>query len=177
MHMERRGKIRLERQDLAMRIRREQLTLLYRQLPTSITGTLIGTFVLVVAIWPPASGNVLFAWLAIVLANQVRRGLLYRRFDREGIQDHTIDRWELYWVLGSGFSGLLWGVTPFLFLSTADPGEQLVLTVLVFGVATGAIPFISTHMPTSYAFTIPALLPFVVHNAFLNSKHSYLLMV
>ena len=175
--MERRGKIRLERQDLAMRVRREQLTLLYRQLPTSITGTLIGTFVLVVAIWPPASGNVLFAWLAIVLANQVRRGLLYRRFDREGIQDHTIDRWELYWVLGSGFSGLLWGVTPFLFLSTADPSEQLVLTVLVFGVATGAIPFISTHMPTSYAFTIPALLPFVVHNAFLNSKHSYLLMV
>ncbi len=79
--------------------------------------------------------------------------------------------------LGSGFSGLLWGVTPFLFMPTSDPSEQLVLTVLVFGVATGAIPLISAHVATAYAFTIPALLPFVLQNAFVNSKPSYLLMV
>jgi len=167
----------MEQRDLAMRVRREQVTLLYRQLPTSIAGTLIGTSVLVVAIWPPASTTILLAWLSIVLANQIRRWLLYQRFAREGIQDHTIDRWERYWVLGSGFSGLLWGVTPFLFMPTSDPSEQLVLTVLVFGVATGAIPLISAHVATAYAFTIPALLPFVLQNAFVNSKHSYLLMV
>jgi len=167
----------MEQHDLAMRVRCEQVTLLYRQLPTSIAGTLIGTSVLVVAIWPPPSSNILITWLAIVLANQLRRGLLYRRFIREGIQDRTIDSWERYWVLGSGFSGLLWGITPFLFLPTPDPGEQLVLTVLVFGVATGAIPLISAHVATAYAFTIPALLPFVVQSALANSKHHYLLMV
>ena len=167
----------MEQRELAMRVRREQVTLLYRQLPMSITGTLIGTSVLVVAVLPPESGGVLVTWLAVVLANQVRRALLYRRFTREGIQDHTIDRWERLWVWGSGFSGLLWGITPFLFLPTADPNQQLVLTVLVFGVATGAIPLISSHVATAYAFTIPALLPFVVQNAFSNSKHHYLLMV
>ena len=159
----------MEQRGLAMRVRREQVTLLYRQLPTSIIGTLIGTSVLVVAVWPSGSTGVLLAWLAVVLANQVRRWRVYARFARDGIQDDTIDRWERLWVFGSGLSGLLWGVTPFLFLPTADPGEQMVLTVLVFGVATGAIPLISSHAATAYAFTIPALLPFVVQNALLNS--------
>ena len=163
--------------DLPMRIRREQVTLLYRQLPTSIAGTLIGILVLAAAMWRVAPEEHLLVWCALAVANQAWRGFLHLRFFRADVPDADINRWAQYWAAGAGLSGMLWGATAFLFLYETAPLYQVVLTVLVFGVTTGAVPLIAADLLSFYAFVVPALLPYVLRNAFHDEMHSPLLMV
>jgi PAS domain S-box-containing protein len=163
--------------DLSMRVRREQVTVLYRQLPTSITGTLIGMIVLAAAMWQVAQHLHLIIWCALVIANQAWRGFIFLRFFRAEVPDAELNRWAHYWTVGSGISGILWGATAFLFMYTDAPLYQVVLTVLVFGVTTGAVPLIAADMWSFYAFVVPALFPYVLRNTFQDEMHSMLLMV
>src|SRR3990167_11249793 len=156
----------LSERELAIKVRREQVISLYRQLPTSIGGTLIGMLVLAAAMWRVSPHVPLLGWCVLVTANQGWRALLHARFFRADVPDATIDRWALYWATGAGISGLLWGSTAFLFLSSTEPHYQVVLTVLVFGVTTGAVPLIASDRWSFYAFVVPALLPYVLRNAF-----------
>ncbi len=167
----------LSERELATKVRREQITSLYRQLPISIGGTLIGMLVLAAAMWRVSPHVPLLGWCVFVSANQGWRALLHARFFRADVPDATIDRWALYWATGAGISGLLWGSTAFLFLSSTEPHYQVVLTVLVFGVTTGAVPLIASDRWSFYAFVVPALLPYVLRNAFEDDISSGLLMV
>ena len=167
----------LSERELATKVRREQITSLYRQLPISIGGTLIGMLVLAAAMWRVSPHVPLLGWCVFVSANQGWRALLHARFFRADVPDATIDRWALYWATGAGISGLLWGSTAFLFLSSTEPHYQVVLTVLVFGVTTGAVPLIASDRWSFYAFVVPALLPYVLRNAFEDDVSSGLLMV
>ena len=167
----------LSERDLAIRVRREQVTLLYRQLPTSITGTLIGMLILATAIWQVAPRAQLLGWCVLVTANQGWRALLHARFFRADVPDAKIDRWALYWATGAGISGLLWGSTAFLFLYSIPPLYHVVLIVLVFGVTTAAVPLIASDPRSFYAFIVPALLPYVLRYAFAGGTQSILLAV
>ena len=154
-------------------VRREQVALLYQQLPTSIAGTLVGMAVLAAAMWPVSLHLHIMLWCLSILANQTWRTLLYFRFRRlyargsrqaHRLHDTDVRRWIAYWAIGSGISGLLWGASAFLFFSSTSPLHQAVLMVLVFGITAGAVPLIASHTSSFYVFVLPALLPFVLRN-------------
>lgn len=167
----------LSERELETKVRREQVTSLYLQLPTSITGTLIGMLVLAFAMWDVSPYGTLVTWCVLVAANQGSRAILYARFSHAEVPDAKLDRWALYWAAGAGISGVLWGATAFLFIAGASPLHETVLTVLVFGVTTGAVPLIASDRRSFYAFVVPALLPYVLRNAIEDESHSALLMV
>jgi len=175
----------LPEQTLQLMVRREQVALLYQQLPTSIAGTLIGTAVLAAAMWPVSSHRDILLWCLAILANQGWRGVLFFRFRRFRAQpaaqfaaqsaahsaahsadmpDRDVSRWSAYWAAGSGISGVLWGASAWLFFATDSPLHQAVLMVLVFGITAGAVPLIASHTRSFYVFVLPALLPFVLRN-------------
>lgn len=158
---------------LTLMVRREQVALLYQQLPTSIVGTLVGMAVLAMAMWPVSPHLHIQLWCAAVLANQSWRAALYVGFRRlragapdspQGLSDADIRRWGTYWAVGSGISGVLWGASAWLFFAAESPLHQAVLTVLVFGITAGAVPLIASHTRSFYVFVLPALLPFVLRN-------------
>jgi len=167
----------LPEQTLTLMVRREQVALLYQQLPTSIAGTLVGMIILAAAMWPVSTHLHILLWCAAILANQSWRAILYVRFRRlasigeahgpvqsHGLHDAAVRRWSTYWAVGSGISGSLWGVSAFLFFASTSPLHQAVLMVLVFGITAGAVPLIASHTWSFYVFVLPALLPFVLRN-------------
>jgi signal transduction histidine kinase len=165
----------LPEQTLQLMVRREQVALLYQQLPTSIAGTLVGMSVLAVAMWPVSSHLFMLLWCLAVLANQGWRALLYFRFHlfrsrtaalAPGMHDRDVSRWSAYWAAGSGISGVLWGASAWLFFAVDSPLHQAVLMVLVFGITAGAVPLIASHTRSFYVFVLPALLSFVLRNFF-----------
>jgi signal transduction histidine kinase len=158
---------------LTVMVRREQVALLYQQLPTSIAGTLVGMAVLAMAMWPVSPHLHILLWCVWVLANQSWRATLYFGFRRlhtgrtdaaRGLRDEDFLRWGNYWAIGSGISGVLWGASAWLFFAAESPLHQAVLTVLVFGITAGAVPLIASHTRSFYVFLLPALLPFVLRN-------------
>jgi signal transduction histidine kinase/CheY-like chemotaxis protein len=150
--------------DLDERVRREQVHILYDQLPYSITGTGIAALFLAALMWDITSRKAILGWLACMAANQVWRLALYFRLRSLKLGAHDVDRLGQYWAAGSLISGCLWGAASFLFFVPESPAHQAFLIVLLFGVVAAAVLLNGIHMPSFYGFVAPALVPIVLRN-------------
>ncbi|MBM3391353.1 MAG: hybrid sensor histidine kinase/response regulator [Betaproteobacteria bacterium] len=143
----------------------EQAHMLYSQLIVSVTGTMAGAGLLVATLAKVVEPLTLWSWFMLMCANQGWRLFLGVRFRRSGLDRMSVDRALAVWAIGSGISGVLWG-SGYLLMSPADsPLHLAIMTILIFGVAAGATPLIASHVPSFYAFILPALLPIVARNA------------
>jgi two-component system, sensor histidine kinase len=145
-------------------VRMEQVRLLYRQLPVSVSGTLLAVVVLAVTHWDVLPHGLIIGWGMLMFANQSWRLGLYSRFRKEGLKMELTDRWAAYWATGSGISGVIWGAASVLFFVPHSPLHQTILVVMVFAVTAVAVPLIASHRPSFYAFVLPTLLPTVARN-------------
>jgi signal transduction histidine kinase len=161
--------------ELNERVRREQVRILYEQLPYSITGTVIAVTFLAIVMGNVASRNVIVGWVLCMAANQAWRLALYLRFRARPIAARDVDRWAQYWAAGALVSGGLWGASSFLFFVPESPAYQALLMVLLFGVVAAAVLLIGIHMPSFYGFVVPALAPVVLRNVIEGSTTHYVL--
>jgi signal transduction histidine kinase len=155
---------RHESDEIDAQVRLQQVRLLYSQLPTSTGGTIVGALLLAAVMWDIAPSNAIAGWFACMAANQGWRYWLYLRWRRTGIEVADIDRAANYWALGSLLSGCLWGLATLLFFIPDSPVYQAFLFVLIFAVTSAAVLLIGAHLPSFYAFVLPALVPIVVRN-------------
>jgi signal transduction histidine kinase/CheY-like chemotaxis protein len=161
--------------ELTERVRREQVRILYEQLPYSITGTVIAVVFLAALMWDVAGRNAIIGWVLCMAANQIWRAALYFQFRGRRIDSPDVDRWAQYWAAGSLISGCLWGAASFLFFVIDSPAHQAFLIVLLFGVVAAAVLLIGIHMPSFYGFVVPALLPIVLRNLIEGGAAHYVL--
>jgi two-component system, sensor histidine kinase len=155
---------RSETDEIDAQVRLRQVRLLYGQLPTSTGGTMVGVLLLAIVMWHVAPQNWIVGWVACMAANQSWRLYLYFRSRKVGIELPDIDRAANLWAVGSLLSGCLWGLASFLFFVAASPVYQAFLIVLVFAVNSAAVLLIGAHLPSFYAFVVPALVPIIVRN-------------
>lgn len=150
--------------EIDAQVRLWQVRLLYGQLPTSTGGTMIGVLLLAVVMWNVAPRNWILGWVACMAANQGWRLWLYLHFRKTRIELPDIDRAANLWAIGSLVSGCLWGLASFLFFMADSPVYQAFLIVLIFAVTSAAVLLIGAHLPSFYAFVLPALVPIIVRN-------------
>jgi predicted signal transduction protein with EAL and GGDEF domain len=145
-------------------IRAAQFRFLYRQLPRSFIGNMVGALVLSVVVIGERPLWMIAAWLGCMTLNQSIRLASYYKERKRDFVSPNLDRAALFWTSGAFVSGALWGATAFLFFISGHEAYQALLTILVFGAAAGAVPMIGSHMPSFYLFVLPAILPFVLRN-------------
>ena len=155
---------RIESDAIDGEVRLRLVRLLYRQLPALSGGTLVAAVLLAVVMWPVAPRNAVFGWFVCVAASEAWRLGLYVRSHRKGIELANLQRAGTQWALGSLVSGCLWGLASLLFFIPSSPAYEAFLIVLVFAVTATAVLLIGAHLPSFYAFVIPALVPIVVRN-------------
>ncbi|HKE39095.1 MAG TPA: hybrid sensor histidine kinase/response regulator [Casimicrobiaceae bacterium] len=145
-------------------IQAEQVRLLYRGLPVSICGVLLGAVVVVLVFWHVVETHLLVGWAACMVANQFWRLILWYRFNRRSLDKQAISRWATLWAIGSGVSGVLWGAASFLFFVPDSPVHQAFLLAMVISVISAGLLLIGAHLQSFYAFLIPAIVPLIVRN-------------
>jgi signal transduction histidine kinase/CheY-like chemotaxis protein len=146
-------------------VRAEQVRLLYEGLLVSTTGSTAGALVIVLVLWQVAPRTAMLAWFAVMVANQAWRVWLYAAYRRKGsLAAHEVRRWGLYWTIGSGLSGCIWGAASFLLFAADAPIAQAVLIVLIFALTSAAVLLTGSYLPAFYAFVLPALVPVVARN-------------
>jgi signal transduction histidine kinase/CheY-like chemotaxis protein len=155
---------RARESELSELIRAEQVRLLYRQLPVSTGGSMMGALLLAGVMWSVVSHNAVIGWFACMAANQAWRLFLYFRFRAIKLTAADLDKWANLWALGSLISGCIWGAASFVLFVPHSEIYQGFLVVLIFGVTSAAVLLIGAHLPSFYAFVFPALLPIVVRN-------------
>jgi signal transduction histidine kinase/CheY-like chemotaxis protein len=69
--------------------------------------------------------------------------------------------WAGRFTAATLLGGLVWGGGA-VWLMTPDHTQQLVIMLFISATASGAVPAFGSYLPATYAYTVPALLPFVL---------------
>ena len=148
------------------RVRSEQIRTLHRTAPVALSGALIGACVLcgVLLYIGAQTFTVVAVWMGFVLADfGVRQRLcVLFRGARSPLADWR--PWARRFTAATLFGGLVWGCGA-VFLMTPDNTAQLVIMLFISATASGAVPAFGSYLPATWAYTVPALLPFVVWSA------------
>lgn len=139
--------------------------MVYRQLPVSISGTLVGSSLLVLTLWGMLPAWLLLGWFALMQANQGWRFLLYRRFRRIEIPTGEHHSWGRYWAVGATISGVLWGIASASFFLPESPIHQLILMITIFAITGTGVALLAPHPASFYGFLLPTVLPMIARNA------------
>src|SRR5687767_12473025 len=149
---------------LIARARVDQVAAIYGSWTRTTASMVLGAGLLAVAMWSVVSPGLLAAWFALVLLNQLARWHLTLAWRRARPGPCATARWGLYWAIGSGVAGALWGLAA-VAMFPASEAHQALLIVCLFGVVLGGLNLTAVWRPSFYGFVLPALLPLIVRVA------------
>jgi signal transduction histidine kinase len=141
-------------------IRAAEIRLLYEQLPSALTATVLNAAILIAVLWNQIPLLLLIGWLVLIFLVVCIRYALGRSYLQKGIGDEEQPRWGRRYVYGVAANGLLWGVAGFFFFAPSSYVHQVFLAFVLMGMATGGMSTLSSMRGAYLVFMIPALLPY-----------------
>ncbi|MEZ5934419.1 MAG: diguanylate cyclase [Alphaproteobacteria bacterium] len=112
------------------------------------------------ALWPEASSGPLSAWLGLMAVVLWCRLGSWRRFQRRGRQSRKPRTWQRYFMAGSGATGLVWGLTAFVFYGAESEIARTFLPFIVSGMVGGSLLVLTGSLQAFGAFLASALAPY-----------------
>jgi signal transduction histidine kinase len=146
-------------------IRIELVKFLAAQMPAAITANLLNTALVVFLLKSTFPFSFLCTWVGgMIVALLVRTTLTY------GYRAHVQypeqgRRWHFWFIVGTGLSGVMWGLAAILLFPHASLMQQLFLALVFCGTAAGAVATLSANQAAFFAFVIPIALPTIVRLA------------
>jgi len=146
-------------------VRSAQVKLLYEQLPSALTATIVNAGILAVVLWGITSSNLLAGWLTFVFLLALGRYRLFRVYFRDPTNLASDVRWGRYCIYGVLANGALWGFAGFFFFTPQSYFHQIFLAFVLAGMASGGVVTLSSVRGAYPAFLLPALLPYAARQA------------
>ncbi|MCS6945956.1 MAG: ATP-binding protein [Sutterellaceae bacterium] len=134
----------------------------YRQVPQSVLGSIVGAVALIAVLWQTHDQLVLNAWFIGMLLESLARLRVARAFRTAGSEVAQVRRWARRWTVLAAAAGMLWGAAGVLFFAPEQPLQQLLVVAVILGVTFGSLTLYATHPPALFAFLPLALLPLIV---------------
>jgi signal transduction histidine kinase len=150
--------------DIEDKVELERVRMIYRQMPTSISGTMVGIAVIAAVFWPVIDHLLLAFWALAMALNQGWRLKLYLDFRRTDIPLEQMPAHARRWMIGSGISGVIWSAANVLFFIPDSPLHQAILITSVFAIISVAVPLVASHTPSFRVFVIPVLGSMILRN-------------
>lgn len=133
----------------------------YRQVPQSVLGSIVGGVAIAAVFWPTHEQNWIVIWGIAMLIESLFRLRIARAFRAVGSELTDVQRWAKRWVMHSAAAGALWGAAGLLFYTPDAPEQQIALVAVILGVAFGSLTLYASHRPAMIAFLPMALLPLI----------------
>ncbi len=144
--------------ELEVRIHREKILLLRKQLPFVLIAVVFVTTGMATIFWGAVDRSLLLLWIGLQYGFSLFRWWLSARFDRVELDAREARRWGWIFALASGLSGCLWGWTAFLFMLPDNPFYLVSLVMVILGMAAGSMPSLSAYLPAYAAYMMPSLI-------------------
>jgi len=139
-------------------IKRQQITMLASHLlPVLIINALVAAIMLF-GLWGLFPVQNLIIWIILLYLVLFARGLALHQYQKSTPATYS-PHWGFVFALGSGLSGMLWGMTGVVFYPPNTLEYQLFILMILTGMSAGAISTLTAYLPAFYAFVIPAMLP------------------
>jgi PAS domain-containing protein len=138
----------------------EQVKLLYQQAPKALVVTLITSAALTFIFWNHVAKAWLLGWLVTIYLLTFVRFLLVKSYFRKKPSTAESARWGRQFLIGTLFSGILWGSAGSIFFVNGSATHQLFIAYLLGGMVAGAMASLSSYRGAFLAFSIPVVIPF-----------------
>jgi two-component system, sensor histidine kinase len=143
------------------RIRTEQVRTVYLHSPTTTIGSLVAGAALVWGMWDHVAHAVLLGWLLALCAHQALRVHHYRGYLRAGPDGQQSERWGRLYLMAATTAGVIWGSAGVLMYVPDSLVHQVMLVLILFGIATVSTGSLSAFAPAFYALISLTLLPVI----------------
>src|SRR5512133_2388754 len=132
-------------------VRAKQIEMLFRQLPMSLTTSVLAATLLAGFLWRLTADPILPVWWACVVAVEfgLQFGLVsaYRRRSADARV-----AWHVLAAATVSLSGIVWGMAGWLFFSPANTIALTFVTIVLAGMATGVIAAQASFPPGQWAY-------------------------
>ena len=152
------GETREQRQE---KILAGVISAVYRQVPQSVLGSLVGGVAIAAVFWPTHEQNWIVLWGIAMLLESLIRLRVARAFRTTTHDIAEVPKWARRWVMLSAAAGALWGAAGLMFYAPGAPGQQIALVAVILGVAFGSLTLYASHRQAMVAFLPLALLPLI----------------
>lgn len=138
-----------------------QLEMLFETNPRGLVSIFLYSCLLVAALWQVVPRSHLLGWLASMTLVVVVRYLLYRRYRQcPPASVREVRSGTRLFLSGAAATGLMWGVSTILLFPRDAPAYQLILGMVVIGMTTTAVAYLSAVARIYITYMALALLPF-----------------
>ena len=152
--------------DRALRVQAEQVRALYRSATVALNVALFGAVVLcgMLLYIGAQAPRIVGLWLVFVCLDFAIRQGCSLLFTRRRPADAQCRAWAHGYTVATFFGGLVWGGGA-VWLMTPDTTEQLLVMLFISATASGAVPSFGSWLPATWAYIVPAMLPFTLWSA------------
>lgn len=162
-------------------VRAEQIHAIYRNTPILLLSNIVVPFILIYVLWNLAPRTLLLLWAAMLFLVMLVRMYLFFLFNRASPQPNHINRWGYYLILLAVISGLLWGISGSILISSdllSDNDSLIMLVQLILaGLGAGSVISYAIYRPAFYAFFLPTMTPFMLEGILNKSQFSLVLSI
>lgn len=142
----------------------EQVRILYRQTLTASLGGAVAGGVLAWMLKDEAEPTRLMAWLLTLFTAQLLiRVPSYFLFRKRQPGDQDIGPWGALYLTMTVLHGLIWGATPWLFITPEQPESLFIILLWAIGMSAASISAYAAYVRAMMAFTLPVLLPTILY--------------
>lgn len=140
----------------------EQVGQLYRQAPVGIVATLVNSCVLIFILRNIVAQAVLVKWFSALMFITFLRCVALYGYRRCSPAPAQAGRWNTWFVVGMGFSGVIWGSAGIFLFPVNSIVHQVFVAFVLGGMVAGAAGALAVTMAAFLAYCLPAFLPVII---------------
>ena len=139
-----------------------QIRAVYQQTPMVLIVNVVNSALVALILGSYAEHTGWWIFFGLVLTMTGVRAIVWGVYHHHKKPYRPTAIWAQLATLGSGLSGLLWGVGTASLVSD-NLVEEMFLAFVIGGMCAGAVFSLSYHLPTFIAYVVPAVLPLSGH--------------
>ena len=153
--------------------RREQIDMLYSQLPLMFTADAVAGAFLLFILFNPETNLQSYLWYGVLIGSAAIRYVIARYHLRQELtEEHMTRRWR-FLVFSGGLGGFFWGNAWLLLPETPEFYQVIFVAVWLAGLQAGASSSMSIIKEMFIAYTVGASSAYFVYLVLLDADYSY----
>ncbi|MBV9202173.1 MAG: response regulator [Alphaproteobacteria bacterium] len=148
----------MDRTDATNALFAAQVRALYQHIPTVLLVNVVNSALVAIVLASYKRQTWWLAFLALTIVLSGAHALGWARYRRDGTAAKSAARWAAAATVGSGLSGLLWGVSSAVLLPD-NLVEQTFVGFVIGGMCAASLVAFSNYLPAFVAYVFPATLP------------------
>jgi PAS domain S-box-containing protein len=147
---------------LAADVRREQVRLLYEQLPQGVASVVAAAIVTTALFWQNADPGVAASWLGLVVAVSLAHLAPWWRWRRQSDVSSDPTRVLVLFAAGAALSGSLFGLAPVVFASAGGFESLAMMLTIIAMLGVAGVAALGADFRIYLVFLLPLTLPATV---------------